>query len=141
MLRRWSTLACACVLFAAASAEAGGKMLKGPYLQDLAPSSITVMWQMDEMLPAKLIVDGPGGTRTQDVAPARIVEARVEGLHPASRYRYRVVVGDETWRGEFATAPESGKDVPFSFIVVGDSRGSISQHRRVVQRMSQEVPD
>ncbi len=116
-------------------------MLKGPYLQDLAPSSITVMWQMDEMLPAKLIVEGPGGTRTQDVSPARIVEARVEGLHPGSRYRYRVVVGDETWRGEFATAPESGKDVPFSFIVVGDSRGGIGQHRRVVQRMSQEVPD
>jgi predicted phosphodiesterase len=141
MLRRWSTLACACVLFAAASAEAGPKMLKGPYLQDLAPSSITVMWQMDELLPAKLIVEGPGGERTQDVAPARIVEARVEGLQPASRYRYRVIVGDETWRGEFATAPDAGKDVPFSFIVVGDSRGGIQQHRRVVQRMSQEVPD
>ncbi len=122
-------------------ANAGPKMLKGPYLQDLAPSSITVMWQMDELAPAKLIVEGPGGEKRQDVEPARIVEARVEGLQPSSRYRYRVESGGETWRGEFATAPAEGKDVPFSFIVVGDSRGGIQQHRRVVQRMSQEVPD
>jgi predicted phosphodiesterase len=139
MLRPKSALLC--VLLLAGVAEAGPRMLKGPYLQDLAPSSITVMWQMDEMIPAKLIVEGPGGPRTQEVAPARIVEARVEGLSPSSRYRYRVVVGDEVWRGEFATAPEEGKDVPFSFVVVGDSRGGVQQHRRVVQRMSQEVPD
>ncbi|HEY5949727.1 MAG TPA: metallophosphoesterase [Kofleriaceae bacterium] len=132
-------IACICLL--AGVAEAGPKMVKGPYLQDLAPSSITVMWQMDELTPAKLIVEGPGGVRSQDVAPARIVEARVEGLAPASRYRYRVEVGGDVWRGEFATAPAEGKDVPFSFIVVGDSRGGVQQHRRVVQRMSQEVPD
>jgi predicted phosphodiesterase len=132
-------IACMCLL--AGLAEAGPKMLKGPYLQDLAPQSITVMWQMDELIPAKLIVEGPGGTRTQAVAPARISEARVDGLTPSSRYRYRVEVGDEVWRGEFATAPPEGKDVPFSFVVVGDSRGGIQQHRRVVQRMSQEVPD
>jgi 3',5'-cyclic AMP phosphodiesterase CpdA len=134
-------IACIGVLALAGVADASPKMLKGPYLQDLAPSSITVMWQMDQLAPAKLIVEGPGGTRTQEVAPARIVEAQVEGLQPSSRYRYRVVVGDETWNGEFATAPPDGKDVPFSFIVVGDSRGPVHQHRRVVQRMAQEVPD
>jgi predicted phosphodiesterase len=141
MLRGRSTLAGLCVLALCGIAEAGPKMLKGPYLQDLAPTSITVMWQMDEMVPAKLVVEGPGGERKQDVAPQRIVEARVEGLSPGSRYRYRVEVGDDVWKGEFATAPPEGKDVPLSFIVVGDSRGSIQQHRRVVQRMSQEVPD
>ncbi|HEY5927463.1 MAG TPA: metallophosphoesterase family protein [Kofleriaceae bacterium] len=137
MMLRW--LACVCLL--ANVAEAGPKMLKGPYLQDLAPESITVMWQMDELIPATLIVEGPGGVRRQQVAPARISEARVDGLKPASRYRYRVEIGSDVWRGEFATAPPDGKDVPFSFVVVGDSRGGVQQHRRVVQRMSQEVPD
>src|SRR5262245_53998294 len=131
----------ACICLVAGVAEARPKMLKGPYLQDLAPTSITVMWQMDELVPAKLVVEGPGGTRTQAVAAARISEAEVEGLQPSSRYRYRVEIGDEVWRGEFATAPPEGKDVPFSFVVVGDSRGGVQQHRRVVQRMSQEVPD
>jgi 3',5'-cyclic AMP phosphodiesterase CpdA len=132
-------LACVCLL--AAAADAGPRMLKGPYLQDLAPTSITVMWQMDELVPAKLVVEGPGGERSQAVSPARICEATIEGLQPSSRYRYRVEADGQTWRGEFATAPPSGKDVPFSFVVVGDSRNGIEQHRRVVQRMSQEVPD
>jgi len=131
-----------CVLAATASvAHAEPKMLKGPYLQDLAPHSITVMWQMDQLAPAKLTVIGPGGARTQDVPPSRIAEARIENLQPSSRYRYTVEAAGQRWDGEFATAPEAGKDVPFSFIVVGDSRGGVEQHRRVVQRMSQEVPD
>ena len=41
----------------------GARMLKGPYLQDLAPTSITVMWQLDEAKAGKLIVNGPGGER------------------------------------------------------------------------------
>ena len=143
---RGSAVSCALavasvVLGMAMPADAAPKMVKGPYLQDLAPTSITVMWQLDEQVPGKLIVEGPGGKRVLDVPADRIVEARVENLEPSSRYRYHVVVGDASWDGEFATAPPVGKDVPFSFIVVGDSRDGIEQHRRVVERMSQEVPD
>ena len=134
-------IAGACVLAAAAVADASPRMLKGPYLQDLAPSSITVMWEMDEVVPGKLIVDGPGGEKTLDVPAQQIAEARIDGLQPSSRYRYRVEAAGHTWEGEFATAPPIGKDVPFSFIVFGDSRNGIDQHRRVVERMSQEVPD
>jgi hypothetical protein len=129
------------VLAAAGVADAAPKMLKGPYLQDLAPTSITVMWQLDEQVPAKLVVEGPGGPKTIEVPADHIVEARIDGLTPSSRYRYHVVIDDAHWDGEFATAPPVGKDVPFSFIVVGDSRDGVEQHRRVVERMSQEVPD
>lgn len=122
-------------------ASAAPRMLKGPYLQDLAPTSITVMWELDEPQAAHIAVTGPGGTRVQNVATARIAEARLDNLQPSSRYRYRVTIDDKTWDGEFATAPPAGKDVPFSFAVMGDSRGGIEQHRRVIDRMSQEVPD
>jgi 3',5'-cyclic AMP phosphodiesterase CpdA len=122
-------------------AAAEPRMLKGPYLQDLAPTSITVMWQLDEAKPATLTVNGPGGEKVLAVAAARIAEATVDGLVPSSRYRYRVEVGDKRWDGEFATAPPVGKDVPFTFIVVGDSRYGMEPHRRIVERMSQEVPD
>jgi predicted phosphodiesterase len=123
------------------AAAADPKMLKGPYLQNLAPTSITVMWQLDEPKPAHLVVEGPGGERAQDVPAARIAEANITGLQPASRYKYRVEIGTAVWRGELATAPPIGADVPFSFIVVGDSRDGFEQHRRVIDRMSQEVPD
>lgn len=129
------------VASAVAPAGAAPRIVKGPYLQDLAPTSITVMWQLDEEVPATLIVEGPGGPKTIAVPADHVAEARVEGLQPSSRYRYRVVIGDAHWDGEFATAPPVGKDVPFSFIVVGDSRDGIEQHRRIVERMSQEVPD
>jgi len=117
------------------------KMLKGPYLQDLAPASITVMWQLETAAPARLVVEGPGGEKAQEVAAARIAEARIADLAPATRYRYRVEVGGAVWRGEFATAPEVGAEVPFSFVVVGDTRYSADAHRRVVERIGQEVPD
>ena len=116
-------------------------MLKGPYLQDLAPRSITVMWQLQRAAVAKLTINGPGGERTQEVSAQRIAEARLENLQPASRYRYTVEVDGKTWAGEFATAPEVGTDVPHSFVVMGDTRYSVDAHRRVVERMAQEVPD
>lgn len=128
-------------VLASGTAWADPRMLKGPYLQDLAPSSITVMWQLDEMRPAKLVVEGPSGTQTLEVPAQRIAEASVEGLYPSSRYRYRVEVDGKTWEGEFATAPPVGKDVPFSFVVLGDTRNGMAPHRRVVDRVAQEVPD
>ena len=120
---------------------AGPRMLKGPYLQDLAPTSITVMWNLDQAVPAHVVVDGPGGGRAIDVVAARIGEATIDRLVPSSRYRYRVEAGGQSWSGEFATAPEVGADVPFSFIVMGDTRNGADAHRRVVERMAQEVPD
>lgn len=140
-------VATACVLAVAlcgvaqAGPQAESRMLKGPYLQDLAPTSITVMWQHEPSAAAKLIVLGPDGERAQDVAADRIVEARIADLRPATRYRYRVEIGAETWHGEFATAPEVGTEVPFSFIVIGDTRYSVDAHRRVVERVANEVPD
>jgi 3',5'-cyclic AMP phosphodiesterase CpdA len=116
-------------------------MLKGPYLQNLAPTSITVMWQLDHAAPARVIVEGRGTTRVVDVAGARIGEATIDRLVPSSRYRYRVEAGGQTWRGELTTAPEVGADAPFSFIVLGDTRSGVDGHRRVVERVAQEVPD
>jgi predicted phosphodiesterase len=131
-----------CVLSAVASAVASAapRMLKGPYLQNLTPTSITLMWELDEQVPGKIVVDGPAGERSIDAPADRVVEARIDQLQPATRYHYKVIVGDQTWTGELATAPENGADVPFSFVVFGDTRNGVEQHRRVLERMAQEVP-
>jgi predicted phosphodiesterase len=34
-----------------------------------------------------------------------------------------------------------GADVPFSFIIMGDTRSGVDSHRRVIERVAQEVPD
>lgn len=127
---------------APAASEAGpARMLKGPYLQNLAPTSMTVMWQLEPAQPAKLTLLGPAGQRVVDVPAARIAEADLLDLAPASRYRYRVEADGQSWDGEFATAPLVGARVPFSFVVLGDSRSNAESHRRVVERVAQEVPD
>jgi predicted phosphodiesterase len=117
------------------------RMLKGPYLQNLAPTSVTVMWQLDQPATARVAVEGPGGPRTVELVAARIGEAVIDRLSPSSRYRYRVELAGQSWRGELTTAPAVGADVPFSFIVLGDTRGGLDSHRRVVERVAQEVPD
>lgn len=139
---RWVAWLCMATEFAAPSvAGAAPRMLKGPYLQDLAPTSITVMWELDEERAAQVTLMGPDGTRTQRAVAARIGEVRIDELAPSTRYRYRVSVGDRSWNGEFATAPPVGSDVAFSFAVVGDSRNGVQYHRRVVDRIAQEDPD
>ena len=80
--------------------------------------------------------------RTIDVArrsDRRGADRRAPAVEPVSLPASSV--GDQSWEGEFATAPPTGKDVPFSFVVFGDSRNGVEQHRRVIERMSQEVPD
>lgn len=137
-----------CGVALALCGEAGAqRMMKGPYVQNLAPTSITVMWQLEPQQAARIVVMGPGAgdgsadQRVIDVPPSRISEVELDELRPATRYRYRVEVGDKSWEGELATAPEHGARVPFSFIVLGDSRSNAEAHRRVIERVSQEVPD
>ena len=119
----------------------GPRVLKGPYLQDVAPTSMTVMWHLDQAAPADIVIEGPGGTRVFHAPAARIGETTLDHLTPSSRYRYRVEIAGQSFAGEFATAPAVGADVPFSFVVMGDTRSESDSHRRVVERMAQEVPD
>lgn len=135
-------IAIACVLAGTAGlAGARPRMVKGPYLQGAAPTSIIVMWQLDEPRPARLLIEGPGGTREQAVPAARISEAVIGELEPGTRYRYRVIVDDLAWEGQLATAPPAGKDVPVTFAVLGDTRYGAEPHRRIVDRIVREAPD
>ena len=115
-------------------------MLKGPYLQNVAPDAITIMWELDEPVPASLVVTGPSGARAIDAPADRVAEVRVDKLQPSTRYHYQVTVGDQHWDGELATAPALGADVPFSFVVFGDTRNGVEQHRRVLDRVLAEAP-
>lgn len=129
------------------SAVAESRMLKGPYVQNLAPTSISVMWQAEPQRAATVEVTGPfveagpSETRSYPAAKARVVQAEITNLLPGTRYRYVVRAGDESWSGEFRTAPPLGSNAPFSFVVFGDSRQNAEAHRRVIERISQDVPD
>jgi hypothetical protein len=126
---------------ATAPARADVGWRKGPYLQDASPTSITILFETGEAMPGKIIVTGPEGDHEVAAPGGTRHEVTVDGLTPATRYRYRVIVGDEHQDGELTTAPEPGTDAPLTFIVYGDTREYADSHRRVMERIRGEVPD
>ncbi len=111
---------------------------KGPYLQNVSKSSVTVMWESTHTVPGTVVLLGDS-PQTLVAPPDSIHEITIDGLAAGRRYRYRVECEGDVREGEFATAPES--NAPFSFVVFGDSRTNVGSHRRVVERIRREVPD
>ncbi len=139
-----------CLVAAVATSAAVGALAPGlaradfektPYLQNATPRSVTVMWETSRPTPATIVVRGPGGERRIEVPARARQEVVVDGLAPASRYRYEVQAGDDRAGGELTTAPEAGDQVPLTFVVMGDTRSSTEAHRRIIERVRAEVPD
>jgi predicted phosphodiesterase len=114
---------------------------KGPYLQNVSATSITIVWESDPPEPGTvtLLSETPVRSVSVDSDHEGLQEVVLGDLEPGRRYRYAVVCGGETVEGEFATAPESGS--PFTFVVLGDTRSNSSSHQRVIERIRREVPD
>ena len=138
MGKLWRGLLCAWGVVLAPSVATADGFEKGPYLQNVTQTSVTVMWENAGEVPGTVTVHAGSDLRIAS-GSAEIHEVVVSGLEPGKRYRYRVESGDETSTGEFATAPRPGE--PFSFIVFGDSRSNPGSHRNVVERIRGEVPD
>jgi hypothetical protein len=139
---RYAALALALGVLAAASsawAGSGGHFRKGPYLQNIGTSSITIVWESDRSLPGTVEITAPPGRPPVQSPADEMHEVVLDRLETGRRYRYAVTVAGQRVEGEFATAPASG--APFSFVVYGDSRDSTGSHQRVVDRVRDEVPD
>jgi hypothetical protein len=129
------------LLIGVGSARAGDstRFRKGPYLQNVSASSVTLMWETERPLPAVVEILSPPGRKPIQVPADEVHEVVIDGLERGRRYQYAVTVAGQRVTGDFATAPPAG--APFSFIVFGDSRDSSGGHQRVVDRIRDEVPD
>ena len=140
--RRWvitaSAVGLACVT---GSPSAGIAIIKGPYLQKVAQTSIVVMWETD-VAATGTVEYGPTagyGWSATDSRSVTIHEVQVTGLTPDSLYHYRAVSGDASSSdATFQTAPPPG--VPFRFAAYGDSQTYASEHQRVINRMVATAP-
>ena len=119
-----------------APARAGAPFNKGPYLQSLGMSGVTVKVELDAPGPASLEVYAAGEGRR--VAEAKSADSRdfhvlrAEGLTPGTSYDYRVLRGDvKSELGHFTTAPPD--NAPFRFLVYGDSRSDADAHTAIVR--------
>ena len=116
---------------------------KGPFLQGLGPTGVTIKVEIDPPAPLSVRIEGAGGEAREIASPEakRFHAVRVGGLAPTSTYRYRVTAGgNESDEGRFTTAPDPQKETPpFRFIVYGDSRTDHAAHAAVV-RAIEAVP-
>lgn len=117
-------------------------LAKGPYLQDVTPTRVTVCWQTREPSVGKVMHREPGGTVWQ-VASTKLRslhQVRIVGLKPATRYEYRIASDRPLtdWLA-FTTAKRPGQ--PFRFAVYGDNRMNFPVHQRVCRHMLREHPE
>jgi MYXO-CTERM domain-containing protein len=118
-------------------------IVKGPYLQALGQTGVTLKVELSAPGPASVVVlpagagagDGGAAGITRESTEARPFQAlRVEGLAPATAYEYRVTAGGVTGEpGHFTTAPADAR--PFRFLAYGDSRSNPEAHAAVVHAM------
>jgi acid phosphatase type 7 len=119
-------------------------LTKGPYLQALDATGVTVKLELDRPAPARLEVylageSKPVVTRSGD-GDLTFHAIRAQGLRPATAYEYRVSAGGVTGdRGRFTTAPDDAR--PFRFLAYGDSRSDPAAHAAVVRAMEATPSD
>ena len=123
------------LLLAALSPSATAGIVKGPFLQQATPDSITVAWQTDNETTGEVaygLTPGMGLTATSPSGTLHHVE--LTGLQRSKVYHYQVTSGGETpAAATFATAPHD--EEPFRFVIVGDTRTDTDAHQVVVDQL------
>jgi hypothetical protein len=111
------------------------RLTLGPYLQDVRRDGFVVAFETD--------VEARGAV---DVGALRVTtrgkrhEAHVTGLRPGGRYAYHLLIDDvESGGGEAHTAPND--DVPFTFLVYGDTREGAQIESKLSAAMLAEGAD
>ncbi len=141
----WAIILLLTVLGTVSAADAAVSVTKGPYLQNVTPTSMVIMWQTTE--PGDSRVDfGLTSGYTQyvyDAALKQIHEINVTGLNPNTLYHYRVTSNTgaqsvSSGDNPFRTAVTAG--TPFRFAVYGDSRSQPTIHSAVVEAITTSAP-
>ena len=123
-------------------------ILKGPYLQELGPTEVTVRAELDPPSSATLEATHEGD------APVVVVDNDVQAFHsfrldklkPLTHYHYVLRTGGgASYKGELTTAPSPmstpGAAQPFTFLIYGDNRTDDAGHALVVRAMLQTPAD
>jgi hypothetical protein len=115
-------------------------IIKGPYLQSLSPTAVTLMWETDGPGDSSVSV-AADGQAPRDYAGERgsVHEVRVADLSPDAEYSYTVSSEEVTSeRFTFRTPPQSADSL--RFVAYGDTRTQPLEHWRVTRAIAQAKP-
>jgi hypothetical protein len=97
-------------------------IIRGPYLQMLDGSAVTIVWTTDVAAACALSIKRVGGAATLiKGVTAKVCSIAVEGLVRGAKYAYVPQADGKAIDGEsvFGTEPPAGQ--PYTFLVLGDS--------------------
>ena len=133
----------ACSPWVAVAAESDPPDLHiAPYLQNVKPDGITVMWETTEPVAGAVEFgsDGKFDRTIEEPEARKIHEIHLTGLKPATTYSYRARYGDRLLpAAAFTTAPSPGTP-NWRFVVYGDSRSNPDTHERNVRQIMKLKP-
>ena len=133
-------LAVSVTAFAAPATDPAGDppdLYIAPYLQNVTPDGITVMWETTEPV-VGTVEFGEAGSfrgRATEPEPRTIHEVHIAGLEASTKYDYRVRYADRILApASFTTAPPPGTP-NYRFVVYGDNRPNPGTHARNVRQI------
>ena len=104
----------------AALPAAAATLTRGPYLQLLTPTSVTVVWKTDVPAACGLSLAPVGGSPSLVAGPtAALCAVPVSGLTPGARYGYVPLANGAPLASE-SVFRTNDPAAPFMFIVMGD---------------------
>lgn len=125
------------------AAETTAGLIKGPYVQNLSPTTASIVWEMDCACAGRAdctAQDDPQDSKARDGDFVQGVNVwNIEALRPGVSYRYRVSAAGNVGEGRFTT-PVPGAD-RIRFIVYGDTRSRPNEHERVIMGMLPHQPE
>ena len=135
-------LTCTGLACGTALPDSAGEPYLSPYLQNVTPTSITVMWETTSVIIGTVeFGENDRFDRQATDAEARTIhEVHLRGLDPATTYTYRVRFGDQVLSpASFTTAPPPGTP-NWRMVVYGDNRSNPATHARNVEQIMKLDP-
>jgi len=134
------------LLLALAAAGANGAGLaRGPYLQNLKPDSVTIVWKTGAPTSAASVRFGLSAAYDRSTTSGALAlqhAVTLTGLVPAAEYHYRVFDGGEALTPDLTFRSGKGPEWPeFSFVALGDSRSDPASFGAVANRVKSLDPE
>jgi hypothetical protein len=125
-------------------------MVWQPYLQQLTDSSVVILWATEGgdcpvVRYYNHTVDGvvQGDSRALEALGTRLHRVQLDGLRPDTSYHYQIHSGAGALLPPkiytFRTAPQTGSDLPFTFIAFGDYGTRRSGQRQLCRQMRRDA--
>lgn len=99
--------------------EVDDSIIEGPFVNLLMSDGATISFETNTSIKASIMA---GGKEYSDAEESTHHEIKLDGLSPATKYDYSVVVDDNKFDYSFTTAPKPGTRSKFRFAYASDSR-------------------